>query len=286
MHRTPCVGTVAVAAAVVLLGTGAVAGAVRVERRPIVELTVRPLSAPFAPGEDDRPRVLEIEPGGTGETRFTVAWPEADDRTRVHLQAAVADASVAASRRVELRATVEPPGGGTVDASREADFDDRGTILFEAYRVSGRSLTLVIEAAEHVRTVVAPPPTVGAAVRFRIEVLRVIDGRAIPLEENVLQTFVGQPVSYSFRLGETPEADSARLTLEPRRLVGEVLEVDVGLTGKVPVGDSMEAVARTEHWLASHDATSTLAIESGDPPTGWRFRVTARIGSGTSAPGS
>ena len=30
-------------------------------------------------------------------------------------------------------------------------------------------------------------------------------------------------------------------------------------------------------WLASRGATSTLAFEAGDPPSGYRFRITARF---------
>jgi hypothetical protein len=105
----------------------------------------------------------------------------------------------------------------------------------------------------------------------------VIDGREASLEDNFLNTLVGEPVSYAFRMTDTPEAEAVMIELRPLRLHANIAEIDVEITGTMTLDEEVIVVGRTEHWLASRGATSTLAFESGEPPSGYRFRITARF---------
>ncbi len=100
----------------------------------------------------------------------------------------------------------------------------------------------------------------------------------LTLEKDQLQTFVGQPVTYSFRLGQPGEAESGSVRLLPAQLVGDTLRIEVEMSGTLPDGEgSVAVISRTEQWLSSSGATSSLALETGEPPRGFRFRVTPRF---------
>jgi hypothetical protein len=93
-----------------------------------------------------------------------------------------------------------------------------------------------------------------------------------------LNTFVGQPVSYSFRLGQPGEVQSGSVRLLPAQLVGDTLRVEVDISGTLPDAEgSMALISRTEEWLSTSGATSSLVLETGEPPKGFRFRVTPRF---------
>jgi hypothetical protein len=112
---------------------------------------------------------------------------------------------------------------------------------------------------------------------LELEIQRVIDGRTVSLERNELRTFVGATVSYSFRLGKVGEADSVLVRLTPLKVSGDVATVRVELTGSLPGGDTTQMVSRSEKWFCSRRVASTIPLESGDPPNGYRFLVTAHF---------
>jgi hypothetical protein len=115
---------------------------------------------------------------------------------------------------------------------------------------------------------------VGAPVLFQIAIERRDGGRAVPLESNRLVTFLGEGVEYSFSHGEGGGRESLRLVLTPVRLDGDVAEVEVDVTGSLPGAGGPLLLSRRERILTSRRATSSLEVTAGDPPAGYRFRIT------------
>jgi hypothetical protein len=102
--------------------------------------------------------------------------------------------------------------------------------------------------------------------------------RVDSLETNRLSTFVGEPVSYSFRLGSPGQAESAQLTLTPQQILGDVVRVEVDVTATLPgAQEEPLLVSRTEQWVTSRGASSTISLATGEPPSGYRFVVTPRF---------
>lgn len=245
---------------------------VRFERRHVATFEVQVL----VPGPLSEPVTLDVDPAGGGEVAFEVPWAGSDRPMRVHLKAKQLSLPGDAEHLVTVSAVVEDGRGRKVRSERPVRFVERTTVLFEVYRDADRPLTLALAGSSEVRTWVPRHPSPGAPVRLRVEIRRVEDGRSVPLENNVLQTFVGESVSYSFDLGGG--GDTVELRLLPLRVTGGVIEIDVDVTGSLPRDDpdagGPDLVSRHERWAASRGSTSTLAIETGQPPTGWRFLVT------------
>jgi len=219
--------------------------------------------------------ILRVDPRDGGETQFALAWPDSTSESGLKLRAAQAPPASDMDHAVDLEAELTLPSGRTVRARRRIELDSRTTVLFEIHRHDERPLTLVIEAEASQETIISRHPVVGAPVRFLLEVQRVERGRTVSLETNRLQAFEGQSVSYSFRLGDSPGAEAARVSLRPLRVSGSIVEIEVETDGKLPDGEGLLVIGRRERWVASRGTTSTLAFESGDPPSGYRILVTA-----------
>jgi hypothetical protein len=248
---------------------------VNLRQRTWIDLQVTPLNADAVDGETPERMVVRVGPREGGETEFALVWPDKTSKSDLRLRAEQVPAASNRDHAVDLKVELTLPSGRTVLSQRRIELDDRATVLFEVYRHEERPLTLVIEAESSEETVISKHPVVGAPVRFMLEIQRVEQGRTISLETNTLQAFEGQAVSYSFRLGSTPEADAARVSLRPLRVSGAIVEIEVETEGKLPSEDGLLVVGRRERWIASRGTTSTLAFESGEPPTGYRFLVTA-----------
>ena len=118
-------------------------------------------------------------------------------------------------------------------------FRSPSTVLFEVFRDVDRSLTLAVASEIETRTVYSHRPTMGRPLAFSLEIQRVLEGKPISLETDLLSTFVGESVSYSFDLGG-PDAESVRVQLTPLRIVGEIIEIDAQISGKLPDEDDLE----------------------------------------------
>ena len=94
----------------------------------------------------------------------------------------------------------------------------------------------------------------------------------MPLETNELHTLLGEGVEYAFRRGAGAQEEVLRLRLTPLRVEAEVVEVEVDLAGKLP-GEARNAPIRSERLLATRGSTSSFDAVSGEPPTGYRFRI-------------
>lgn len=249
---------------------------VRDERRTEIEVHV--LNAPVLGGKPS-PWTWAVPEEG-GEVRIPVAWPAPHDRAELVLRAFPRPPRPGAATVLELESELRTDEGGVVRARREMTYTDSGTALFEVQREGERTLTLALVGSTEVETTLSANRRLGLPVRLHLAIEHVAGPRAIPLERNRLDTFVGEPVTYSFRLGETGTAESLELRLLPRRRFGELLQVRVEVTGTMPDGERLSLVSRTEELTTSVGATSSVDVVVGDPPTGYRFRITPEFPSG------
>jgi len=271
------IGSVLALIAGILAGPAFAAPSVAIEKRMKIEIELRPLTASLvSEGEARRTRLVLLS-GEAKETKFRLAWPGPDDVSTLTMRGATAVTLAGYAHTVDLDSRLELPDATVVHASRTVSFDDDETVLFEVYRHGEKPLTLAIELVATLETIVSSRPSPGEQVRFRIEIVRVLEGRQISLENNYLNTLVGEPVSYAFRLDNRPGADAVSITLKPKKLHTDVAEIDIEISGRLPMEDQIVVIGRHERWMATRDATSTLAFETGEPPTGYRFLITARF---------
>lgn len=247
--------------------------AVRLVEKDLVLLTVQPLNAKFAPGSDRPAEGIELDDRGT-ELTFRFAWPEAGDTTKVLLRVSPRPPRFGAKHVVLLESLVTLPDGKKVRAEREMVFDESYTSLFEVYRERSRTLVLAVKAEHYrdTRLTVARDP--GAPIQFQLEIQRVEGDQSIALETNRMNTFVGDPVTYSFQIGEHGEGVSLSIRLTPQKLYGDVAQIEVDVSGMLSDGEETTMISRTEDWLTTRGATSSLSVAIGEPPTGFKFLVT------------
>ena len=262
----------------VVASIGAASG-VDVVRRPRITLSIQPLAPSGQPAECRGPHRLEVPPGDTGRVRFRVAWPEPESLVDVELRARQGEAPAGWYLGVSLDAKVSTSDGRTLRAQRSVGVSDGTTLLFEVLRENDQPLTLAIQASVTTDLVIsrAQAAAVGAPVQFLLEIQRVERGETISLETNELNTLVGEATSYSFRLNRDNATEAVEVVLTPLRLAGEIVEIDVEISGMLPGNDALNVLGRQERWVASRNVTSILAIESGNPPSGYRFLVTPRF---------
>jgi hypothetical protein len=239
-----------------------------------IVLEIRPLTAE-ALVEDEADLTLEVSETAPTVVELHVLWPDPGRPSRLRLEATRRLSATGQTVRIESELT--PAGGGAATSARKeiAFTSDTVTALFEVARDGDRVLTLAVEGELTHRRRYAAYPVVGAPVQFRVDVEWIEQGRAVTLETNRLNTFVGQSVGYSFRLGEIGEAEAASVRLLPVRLLGDTLRIEVELSGMLPDPErGLVAVSRREQWLSTQGTTSELSLADGDPPTGFRFLVT------------
>lgn len=251
--------------------------AIHLSEHERIVLEVRPLTAETAE-DTEGGFTLEVEDDSPAELDLRVLWP--DPRVPRHLKLRAERALTAAGHVVRLESELQREDG-TVTARAKRDvafFSDTTTALFEVARAGDRVLTLAIAGELTRETTYTARPVVGTPVQFQLDIEWVEQGSAVTLETNYLSTFVGQSVSYSFRLGEVGEAESASVRLLPVRILGDTVRIEVDVTGTLPDPErGIVMVSRQEQWLSTKSTTSTLSLASGEPPTGFRFVVTPRF---------
>jgi hypothetical protein len=228
--------------------------------------------------EVDGDFALDVGETSPAELVLRVLWPDPGLPSRLELRATRRPS--AAGQIVRLESELVPPDGRTpTRAVREIVFTaGTATALFEVARQGDRALTLAVQGELTRRATYTALPTVGAPVRFRVDIEWVERGAAVTLETNWLNTFVGRSVAYSFRLGEIEEAASASVRLLPVQILGDAVRIEVDITGTLPDPErGVAMVSRREQWLSTKGTTSTLSFASGEPPTGYRFVVTPQF---------
>ena len=265
------VGSVLALAALAGSSPGQAAPVVQVEDR--IEVRVRPMNAePAEPASV--PLTLRPVGASADEGVLVLRWPGSEDRTTVRLRARERMLADDDLRGVLIEAEVEPPGGERTVARRVVSFDDSETVLFEVHRAREKGLTLAVECSTVREVAVTTRRSVGAPVSFRLEVRWVDGSDAVLLETNRLDSFVGEPVMYAFSLDGASGAQSMEVRLEPLRIVGDILQFQMEVSGSLPGGGRPHLVARKERWLTSAGTTSSIDAVEGEPGTGYRFSVT------------
>jgi len=214
---------------------------------------------------------LKIDPRDGGRIEFEIDWGTPGKPVRVELAGYPISEATDPVHRIRFESRVIDSAGRSHRAQRAVEFEGEATTLFEVYREGDRPLTLVLRGSSEIQTRIPARSTPGKQVRFRLEIQRVEEGRVTPLETNWLNTFIGEAVSYSFHLGE--QADKAEITLRPVRLTGDVAEIEVQLSGAFPREEGTDLTSRRENWVTTRGTATTLALEQGDPPTGYRFSI-------------
>jgi hypothetical protein len=240
-----------------------------------IELSVRPLAGSL--GGSPGPFSVAVDEVDGGRLEFQVAWPPSRaSRVRVEATRALLPAAQAVRLSVEVA-----PQDGSPPLRRVHELvlgGERTTALFEVARVDEHVLSFYVEVELSRESRYSAQPVIGAPVQFHLEIQWIERGQAATLETNQLNSFVGQPVGYSFRLGETGAAAAASVRLSPLQLVGQTARIDLDLSATLPDADgAVRVVSRREEWLATSGTTTILSLENGDPPTGFRFLVTARF---------
>jgi hypothetical protein len=238
-----------------------------VERR--VALTVETLVVD--PSETKRagePVTLEIGPDDAQKAGISVPWGAKGARVSITLTATLGAAVGDDPPSVRCAAKVDVPGGQPRFAERVVEGE--GTALFEVLDQGDRRIVLTLSTEPVDRPVVHRYAKVGAPVRFLVSVERVDGDKAVSLETNHLNTFVGQSVGYAFHLGQ----EDVHLDLLPVSLSGDILTIQASISGALPGSGVTSLVSRQERIVASRMTTSTIAATAGTPPSGYRFQVT------------
>lgn len=91
----------------------------------------------------------------------------------------------------------------------------------------------------------------------------------------MLHTFKDETVRYEFKLGPGAADEGLTLSLTPVRLLGDMVEINVYVEGRLAGNDGMTVIARDENLVISRGAMLPVNVTIGDPPVGYCFQVTA-----------
>jgi hypothetical protein len=268
----PCRITSLLALAVVfslaLLGGPEPAATDRIKKIPLVEIEIRALSE-----SEPRPHSLMLKADRPARVQFEAGWDEIGN-VRVELTGRAEATGDADARTVRLQAILTLPDGRRIQASREALIKERSTILFELFRHDDRPFTLALTVQISQTLEVIHTPSFGSPVRFEIEVMRVEGNTPSSLERNMLNTFENETVRYEFTLGPDLTTAALTLSLTPVRLIGDMVEINVNIEGRLPGDDGVTVIARDENFVVNRGAMLPVDVTIGDPPVGYRFQVT------------
>ncbi len=260
---------------VLAAGTGpSYALPVSVREVTLVVLSVEPLLVEAAGTRSLAARSLEVPAAGRATLDLDVEWPAPGTAAHLRLEATDEPRTSEGDPSVSLQATLAVPGTEPVRSARSLALPEGSTGLFEVAGIEDRHLVLALRAERVTRPVAVRGETVGAPVAFRLEVERQDGERNVPLETDDLSTFVGRGVEYAFRLGQGESTESLRLVLTPVRLDGGVVEVEAEVTGALPGTGAPLILSRKERLFITRGATSSVTVVAGQPPAGYRFRIT------------
>lgn len=218
-------------------------------------------------------QTLTVAPGREEIARATVAWPGRGDLP------------ISAAGRYERAGDETTPdrltfsfevalGATPVRTSRTYAMADGGSELVEVAREGELALLALVRTERTWRASLRPVPSGVVPFVVNLAVSRVDGERVVPLETNVLHTFVGDPVEYSFRFGAGDDEQILRVVLTPLRVDDDLADLRVQVTGKLPAVPAPVVLSRDQRLVASRGATSSLDVVSGSPPSGYRFSVT------------
>ncbi len=240
--------------------------ALRIEVTPLIVERggTRSLDALAVEATRDRAGVLDA----------SLPWSTSGPALGLHLEIGVGEGDGDREHELRLSASVRLGASPPRRSSRDLTLSEGSTGLFDVVQEGDRSLVLSIRVEPVLRPVVPGPRKVGAPVLFALAIERREGERSVPLETNRLVTFLREGVEYSFSRGEGDARESLRLLLTPLRLEGDIAEIEVDVSGSLPAAAGPLVLSRRERMLVSRKATSTLEVTAGEPPAGYRFRIT------------
>lgn len=249
----------------------------QVDEQTVVILEVRPMAVSPDDTQSLPGLVLTLPAGETVTGRIELPWADGAGAI-VELEARAEIAREDRPHTIHLVAVRDLGGGEVVRSARTLAMRDGSTSLFEALVDGDRRLTLAVTADRDVRVVARRPTGTGRRINLLLQVEKVIDGEFVALESNELNTFSGEAVEYSFRRGAGETLERLHLTLRPWVPTGDVITVDLELTGTLHAGsDAPLYLSHNETLITNRDTTSAVIAAVGDPPNGYRFLVTPRF---------
>ncbi len=171
-----------------------------------------------------------------------------------------------------LRCRVDAPGGPW-HVSRRLDLREGTTHLMEVAPWGEARLLLAVEVERGQRPALRPEGRVGHPVRLALQVERLEADETIPLETNLLHTFVGESVGYAFERGTGDAREVLEVRFLPRALHDSLVELQVEVRGSLPGNPSRLILDRRQTLVLSRGADSAVSVTAGTPPRGYRFRV-------------
>lgn len=216
---------------------------------------------------------LAVTPSREDKSQANVPWPGRGE------------IAVAATARFERAGRESEPdrlaftfevalGSAPVRTQRIYPMQDGGSQVVEVAREGEVALLALLREEPTFRPRLRPAPSGIAPFVVNLAVSRVDGERVVPLETNVLRTFVGEPVEYSFRFGVGEAEQLLRVVFTPLGVTDDVADLRVQVTGKLPSEGAPVVLSRDQRLVASRGATSSLDVVAGSPPSGYRFSIT------------
>jgi hypothetical protein len=219
----------------------------------------------------------EIEISGADGTtaKLRLPWDAKGGTAALVLDASGRPGDEHTPHRIKLHSALTT-GGHRFVSNRDLTIPEAGSQLVDIYEDEDRRVVLVVRAESGTRPVAEIKNAVvpGEPVRLSVEIERMEGDRFVPLETNHLNTFVGLSVEYSFRRGAGDGAESVILRMRPVHIAGNVAELAVEVTGSLPGDPDRLLLSRRETLVSSRGTMSSLIVSSGEPPAGYRFRIT------------
>lgn len=215
---------------------------------------------------------LESLPRQPASASIDLPWP-----TGARLELRLTGELDSSAATVEAEAIVLRGDETLSRAVRRLAVGTSSSTIWEVHRAQGRRIVLGVRVERLARPAVPPPPQVGKPVAFRLFVERVQGDAVTLLETNDLNTFVGEPVSYSFRRGAGIEEERIRVAVSPLRILDDVVQVSVDLEARLPGEDAPPPFRRTQTLFVTRGVESSVVAAAGDPPSGYRFRLVAEF---------
>ena len=195
------------------------------------------------------------------------AWPNGTLRVTAAIDRLTSDEA-----HFDFSSQLTLPNRAPIHASRSFALSEGRSELIEIFSEGDHRLLVSLRGEEGTRPVVHRIAAASPRVLLHVEIERIDGEKSVPLETNDLNTFIGEPVEYSFDLGG--DSERLRLVLTPLSMDGAIVQIRAQVSGQLPDKKGPVVLSRDQLFAASRDATSSVEVVAGGPPRGYRFRIT------------
>lgn len=218
---------------------------------------------------------LDLDPILPARAVVPFAWPTEGSACRLEIEATGTPGPEGGEHAVTARLVVRLADGRSLASSSTAPIREGTTRIVEGYAERGRRILVALQAERAERLVVGAVARIDHAVRVRLDIARVLGDAVVPLESNLLDTFLGETVEYAFERGAGEDLETMRVGVLPLRIDGDVAVIEVEIDATLPGAPHRVVVSRREKILASRGAPAALSVTAGDPVAGYRFELRA-----------